>query len=78
MLLDKISPPAKTLRPVTIKEFLGLRLAIKLNDLENLYLYLRLCNRISEESLTEKLSELISAGLSGPQLAEAFRNGFNH
>jgi hypothetical protein len=78
MLLDKIYPPAKTFRPATIKEFLGLRLAIKLNDLENLYSCLRLCNRVSEESLIEKLSELISAGLSGPQLAEAFRNSFNH
>ena len=78
MLLDKISLPAKNFRPATIKEFLGLRLAIKLNDLENLYSYLRLCNRVSEESLIEKLTELIRTGMSGPQLAEAFRNIFNY
>jgi hypothetical protein len=78
MLLDKISPPTKNFLPATIKEFLGLRLAVKLNDLENLYLHLRLCNRVSEESLIARLTELVNAGLSGPQLAESFRNSFDH
>jgi hypothetical protein len=78
MLLDKISLPAKAFRPATINEFVGLQLTVKLNDLDNLYLYLRLCHRISEESLMEKLTELIGAGMSGPQLGEAIRNAFNH
>lgn len=78
MLLDKFSSPAKRFRPATISEFLGLQLALKLNDLDNLYSYLRLCHRFSEESLVEKLAELISAGTGRPQLAEAFRNIFNH
>lgn len=78
MLLDKFSSPARSFRPATVSEYLGFRLATKLNDVDNLYSYLRLCHRYSEESLVEKLSELIGNGIAGPQLAEAFRNIFNH
>jgi len=77
MLLDKISPPTKIFRPATISEFVGLQLAVKLNDIDNLYSYLRVCHRISEESLIEKLTELTGAGMSGPQLGEALRKIFN-
>jgi hypothetical protein len=78
MLLDKISPPSKSFRPATISEFLALRLAIKLNDTENLYSYLRICHRVSEESLMEKLAELINADIAGSQLAKAFCSAFDH
>jgi hypothetical protein len=78
MLLDKFSPPATSFRPATISEFLGLQLAVKLNDLDNLYYYLRLTHRFSEESLIEKLTELVNAGMTGHQLAEGFRNVFDH
>jgi hypothetical protein len=78
MLLDQISPIPKNFQPASVTEFLGFRIAAKLNDLEHLYFYLRLCHRFSEEQLVEKLSQLISAGLAGGQLAEAFRNALNN
>ena len=78
MLLDRISRITKTFRPTSVSEFLGLRIAAKLNDLEHLYFYLRLSNRFNEQILVGKLNELIGAGLTRDQVAEAFRNTFNN
>jgi hypothetical protein len=78
MLLDKISRVTKTFQPTSVHEFLGLRIAAKLNDLEHLYFYLRLSNRFNEHILVEKLHELISAGLTCAQVAEAFRKTLNN
>jgi hypothetical protein len=78
MLLDRISRVTKTFQPASVREFLGLRIAAKLNDLEHLYLYLRLSNRFNEQILIARLNELIRAGLTRDQVAEVFRNTLNN
>ena len=78
MLLDQISRITKTFQPTSVREFMGLRIAAKLNDLEHLYFYLRLSNRFNEQILVGKLNELIGAGLTREQVAEAFRNTLNN